>query len=842
MRTPPSETSGPATDRRPDSHWLSREVEALAVAWQRGERPTAATILERHPGIEPEAAVRLIYEEVCLRRDSGENVLSDEVLRQFPQWETELEILLGCDRLLRPVATPLVFPEVGETLGTFRLLAELGRGALGRTYLASEAALADRLVALKVIPDDDEEHLSLARLQHTHIVPLFSEQAFPVQGLRSLCMPYLGGTSLDRILDAIDHIPRERRLGADLVEVIDRAQPFSKGPTIPDGPYRRFLEHATYVKSACWIVACLADALQYAHARGLIHMDVKPSNVLITGDGQPMLLDFHLARGPIRPGEYVVDRLGGTPGWMSPEQRATIEAVRLGENAPESVDYRSDLYALGLLLCKILVGASGVEEAAAGRPWRQRNPEVSVGLSDIVQKCLAPRAADRYPDAAGLSDDLRRHLNDQPLRLVPNRSPFERWRKWQRRGSLARGAAWLSALGAAVVAAALAGAYYSQRVGEIEAALEDGRRLRDEGHYPDAIRTLKRGLDRARGVPAVSQLTRALDDQLRLGATGPEAVELNRLADLIRFHYGIDPPAGEDARALLRHCRAVWDERAGLLQPGGGPSDDETERGIKTDLLELAAVWADLLVRLAPEDQADQARQEALQLLEEAEAAFRPQPFRAARAPEARPALGQPGRIRDAPVTAPSTAWDHYDLGRSYLRSGQTEDAYEEFRRTLELRPQDFWPNFYQGLCAYRLGRYADAVAAFRTCIALSPNAAECYYNRARSAEALGHPDPAFRDYSRALELDPSLTAAALNRGILSFRQQHYDDALADFDRALRHTSDPNTLGRIHYNMALVHPRRGRRPGDEALSRLEKARDLGSREARDLLNRIGQGT
>ena len=99
-----------------------------------------------------------------------------------------------------------------------------------------------------------------------------------------------------------------------------------------------------------WIASCLADALHYSHARGLVHMDIKPSNVLITMDGQPMLLDFHLARGPILAGERGAVRLGGTPGWMSPEQEQAMTAIREGRPVPLAVDGRSDIFALGLLL------------------------------------------------------------------------------------------------------------------------------------------------------------------------------------------------------------------------------------------------------------------------------------------------------------------------------------------------------------------------------------------------------------------------------------------------------------------------------------------------------------
>jgi serine/threonine protein kinase len=95
------------------------------------------------------------------------------------------------------------------------------------------------------------------------------------------------------------------------------------------------------VQAAIWIASCLADALAYSHARGLVHMDIKPSNVLITMDGQPMLLDFHLARGPIVAGERGAIRIGGTPGWMSPEQEQAMAAIAADRPAPALVDGRS---------------------------------------------------------------------------------------------------------------------------------------------------------------------------------------------------------------------------------------------------------------------------------------------------------------------------------------------------------------------------------------------------------------------------------------------------------------------------------------------------------------------
>jgi serine/threonine protein kinase len=142
---------------------------------------------------------------------------------------------------------------------------------------------------LKDIPDDQEEHLSMARFQHTHIIHLFSEQTFPDRGLRALCMPYLGGASLARLLEALVEVPLQERRGRHLLEALCRVHDGQFPlPATDEGPYRRYLEQASYIQAVCWIVACLADGLHEAHAHGLVHMDVKPSNVLIAADGLPL--------------------------------------------------------------------------------------------------------------------------------------------------------------------------------------------------------------------------------------------------------------------------------------------------------------------------------------------------------------------------------------------------------------------------------------------------------------------------------------------------------------------------------------------------------------------------
>ena len=783
------------TDSQP-SEWpptpVDELVQAMADDWKRGTRTTAEEILAGHPELDDEAGVRLVYEESCLRRESGLEVATSEVVRRFPRWEAELEVLLRCDRLMRPPGT-VDLPEVGERLGDFDLLAELGRGASGRTFLASQPSLAGRPVVLKVMPGDLDEHLSLASLQHTHIVPLYSAQPFPDRGLRGLCMPFLGGSSLSHLLEALSAIEPARRTGRHLLEALDRSNEARSGespfPAPSPGPFRRSLGRATYVRAICWVGACLADALQYAHDRGLVHMDVKPSNVLIAGDGQPMLLDFHLARGPISPNEATFDRLGGTQGWMSPEQSAAMEAIKQGRPIEGGVDGRADLYSLGLLLYQALGGRVPRSAEGVGPRLDRLNPRVGVGLADVVEKCLRRDPRDRYESPGSLADDLRRHLDDRPLRGVPNRSIAERWRKWRSRRpqALARGSAGLSMVAAALVILAVAGESYRHRIDEVDEAIADARRLRAAGQFVEALHSLERGDELARPLPAIAARRNSLDEERRLSDRGVKARGLHELADLLRFRYGSGPLASEDARPIEARCRKVWDERGGLAGPGRGRLDEATERQIGEDLAELAR------------------------------------------------AIGLPDS-RETAGPSPGSAREHRGLGRSLLRDGRFEEASREFRAALDLDPRDFWANFHQGVCDYRLARFDDALAAFRVCVALSPETAECYFNRGRAFEALGKFDLASLDYSKAIDRDPALAAALLNRGLLAYKAGRLREARDDFRQALQSGPGPGLGGPLHYNMALAEMALDEKA--EARASLVEAARLGHAEARVLLDRL----
>jgi serine/threonine protein kinase len=608
-------------------------AEEMAHRWRVGERPCVEDYLARHPQLceQPEAALELLYEEIHHRQEQGPEIRADEILRRFPHWRREVQALLECHHLLAPSLAGPLFPSVGETLGEFHLLAELGCGTTSRVFLASQPSLANRPVVLKLGPRGGCEHLSLARLQHTHIVPLHSAHDFASRRLSALCLPYFGGSTLDRILAALRSLPPGQRSGRDLMATLEFGErPASGGwwglnqradAGCSPSKLSDFLSRLSYVQAVCWIAACLCDALHYAHERGLLHLDLKPSNVLLAADGQPMLLDFHLARPPVPAGAAAPVWMGGTPGYMAPEQQAALDAVARRENVDVAVDVRADLYSLGVLLYELLGGEVPVSSPSS-RSLRRLNPCVSVGLADIVTRCLMPEQWRRYSSAADLATDLRRHLADMPLRGVANRNWSERWRKWRRRR---RHALPLLILLVAVTAAGcFALVHVSRQSHKAQAALREGQNYLDQHRYAEALNTFKHGIALVEDLPFGTDLKQHLHDRLREAECGQAIHELHLFCERVRPLYNAASLPEAQARTVESHCRTIWEQREVIVERLRPRPGSELERQLRADLIDMAIVSANLQVRLATPNEIAVARQQALKILNEAEALFGP--------------------------------------------------------------------------------------------------------------------------------------------------------------------------------------------------------------------------
>lgn len=812
---------------------IARLADEMVEAWRQGQRPGVEVYLERHPELraQPSAIVDLLYEEICLRHQHGEPVDLDDLVRRFPGREQQIQILVNCASALE---TGIVggYPNCGDALGDFLLLAELGRGAQGGVFAATQSSLGDRPVVLKIGPRSGQEHLSLARLQHTHIVPLLSVLDDPARNARVMCMPYFGGLSLAAILDSLKDQPVERRSGHHILAILDRARakaplalPTSRDPATP------FLQRASYVQAIAWLGACLAEALKYAHERGLVHLDLKPSNVLLTADRQPMLLDFHLARAPLDAGDPGI-HFGGTPVYMSPEQKRAMTALRAWGTVAEAVDGRSDIYSLGLVLYEALGGPVADDQGTCNKPLYRFNTQVSLGLSDIIAKCLAPDVKNRYQDAGALARDLWGHLNDLPLQGVANRSFRERWQKWRRRKPHFLSMCALAAVIVAVAATAVAFAllHAGHRVDEAQAALADGRKYLMNGQYGDAIGTLKRGLSQLETLPGHHDLRNKLTDRLQLATRALMAQELHHIADQFRLVYGREDCAPTRLQTLAAHCQTFWDKRALIMDRLGKELDPAIEQRMQLDLLDLAILGNILRVRLAPSERKEAARVVALQVLEQAETLFGPTAvLYHERATYAR-ALGRfdvakaaEARLAQCP---PRTSWEHYALGRSLMLGNNLDAAAAHFEQAVAKDRVGLWSHFYQGICSYRLGRVDDAIVAFTVCTTLAPDMASCYGNRALAFAAQGRSERALGDFDLALELDADLAEASLNRGLLHLKEHRLTQASSDLHKALRNGARPAVA---HYHLARVCLAQNDRPG--ALTHLRQSQALDANDA-----------
>ena len=315
---------------------------------------------------------------------------------------------------LRDLLEPLLWPEpdanaaFAETsLGDFDLRAEVGRGGMGIVYEARQRSLGRR-VALKVLADHvaadpariarfRREATMLAQLEHPHVVRVLD--AGDNDGRHWLAMEFVDGESLDQ-----------------------RLQRLSQGGGHRGGSLRELVA----------VVQRIADALAHVHRAGILHRDVKPSNILLAQDGSPRLSDFGLARSTSSPTLTAVGALAGTPHYLAPEYLTRGEATAAG-----------DIWSLGATLYEVVTLRRPFDAPRDEQVLyrivhhdpvdpRRHQRTLPADLAAIVLRALDKDPAARYPDMQAFAADLQAFLDLRPTVARPP-SPLQRLRRWGRR-------------------------------------------------------------------------------------------------------------------------------------------------------------------------------------------------------------------------------------------------------------------------------------------------------------------------------------------------------------------------------------------------------------------------
>tara|TARA_R110002049_G_scaffold2750_2_gene21531 strand:- start:338765 stop:341035 length:2271 start_codon:yes stop_codon:yes gene_type:complete len=341
--------------------------------------------------------VDLVLEELQLRKEAGEEPSPQEYAARFPQFDTIIGPLLGSQENTQAISKRGAPPElaIGQTIDDFVIIQALGSGAFAHVYLAQQQSM-QRLVALKVSRGTGAEPQALAQLDHPNIVRVFDQRMLPESGLHLMYMQYQPGGTLADVVRSVRETREHQRGGDSLLASVDR-QMLRSAQAVPDrSSIRDWLAEATWPMIVVWIGVQLAEALEEAHRQGVLHRDVKPANVLLSGEAVPKLADFNVSLTGAAGRAGAASTFGGSIGYMAPEHLQAVSAD--SDLTQDDVGEPADFYSLAILLWELWQGHRPFRQDGSPSSWtqavgqqlrsREQEPEVSNSLGGAAERIL----------------------------------------------------------------------------------------------------------------------------------------------------------------------------------------------------------------------------------------------------------------------------------------------------------------------------------------------------------------------------------------------------------------------------------------------------------------------
>ena len=401
-----------------DSVSLQALVREQIDDWRLRGQPDAAGVLAEHPELRgaKSLVLDLVLAEFNLRTAAGDTIAKSTFCDRFPAYRQSIakmlqvqEFLDECPQFAREDRRAR-WPVPGDEFLGYEIVEPLGRGGLARVFLAHEPAVGGRSVVIKISRLPSHEAHTLGKLSHPSIVPIHSVQHDAQAGWTVICMPLVGVATAVDLLDAAFAGSAERD-GRLVARIARETRPLADVQP-PAAPAEELDWDLPYADAIARIGLQLAEALEAAHAAGILHRDIKPSNVLLAWSGRAMLLDFNLSTDISVSGQGI----GGTLAYMAPELVECFLHERA--DAARQFDPRCDVYSLGVVLYELLSGTLPVKPENAERlpldayePWLESKRRaigrlsaaglaIHPRLEAIVRRCVSFDASDRYATAA----------------------------------------------------------------------------------------------------------------------------------------------------------------------------------------------------------------------------------------------------------------------------------------------------------------------------------------------------------------------------------------------------------------------------------------------------------